>query len=212
MERSFSDVAGRPPWMLVSEVINRVLWLDPDTLARLGEMDGRVVAIELGDAGAALMTIYLLPTASGLQLRDEIDREPDVTISGHLPVFARLLMGTRRLYPSPGVGLNIRGDLQLGQRFQRVLERIDIDWEEHAARVIGDIAAHRLGNATRAARAWAQDAGETLISDAQEYLKEESRLLARREQVERFLRDVDRLRADVDRLESRIHRLSDQRT
>jgi len=207
MDRTFSRFAEHGGWTLASEAINRVLWLDPDTLARLGEMEGRVIAIELGEPGTPVLTLYVLPSASGLQLRTEIEGEPDVTISGHVPVFARLLKGGRTLHPSPGLGLHIRGDLELGQRFQRVLERIDIDWEEHAARVIGDIAAHRLGNATRAARAWAQEAGDTFMTDAREYLQEESQLLAPREQVDRFLREVDRLRADVDRLESRINRL-----
>jgi len=207
MNGPFHRFFDRPNWILTSEVINRVLWLDPDTLVRLGEMEGRVIAVELGEADAPAMTIYVLPSGSGLQLRTEFDGQADVTISGHVPVFARLLTGARALHPSRGGGLHIRGDLELGQQFQRVLERIDIDWEEHASRVIGDMAAHRLGNAARAARAWAREAGETLLADAREYLQEESRLLARHEQVEHFLREVDRLRADLDRLESRINRL-----
>ena len=207
MDRTFSRFAGHQGWTLASEAINRVLWLDPETLARLGEMEGRVIAVELGEPGVPALTFYVLPSAAGLQLRTEFDGEPNVTISGHVPVFARLLAGRRALHPSPGSGVHIRGDIELGQRFQRVLERIDIDWEEHAARVIGDIAAHRLGNAARAARAWAREAGDTLITDAREYLQEESQLLAPREQVDRFLREVDRLRADVDRLESRINHL-----
>jgi len=207
MEHAESHRTDDPFWTLASEAINRALWLDPDTLARLGEFDGRVIAVEFGEPGKPVTTVYVVPSASGLRLRSRIDGEPNVTISGHVPVFARLLTGARALHPTRDGGLNIRGDLELGQRFQRVLERIDLDWEEPLSRVVGDIAAHRIGRAVRTARGWVREAGETILTDAREYLQEESRLLAPHEQVERFLREVDRLRADVDRLESRINRL-----
>jgi len=48
---------------------------------------------------------------------------------------------------------------------------------------------------------------KTLGQDVTEYLQEESRLLARRDRVEVFLRAVDELRAAADRLEKRVERL-----
>jgi ubiquinone biosynthesis protein UbiJ len=103
--------------------------------------------------------------------------------------------------------VQINGDIDLGQRFQRLLEKIDIDWEEQAARVMGDVAAHQLGNALRDLRTWSTQSLHTLRADAAEYLQEESRLLPLRARAESFQRAVESLRLDAERLEQRFQRL-----
>lgn len=192
------------PLILLQEVMNRILRLDPDTLARLGELDGKCIAVHLARAGGDL-EFFLFPSASGFRLRATPDGVPDVTIRGDVPVFARLLFGDNGA--SRAGELQISGDIELGQHFQRLLKQIDLDWEEQAARVVGDVAAHQLGRAVRGLRAWARESRGYLEQDAREYLVEESRLLPRREAVEQFLRGVDTLRADADRLEKRLEQI-----
>ena len=80
------------------------------------------------------------------------------------------------------------------------------DWEEELSRHVGDVAAHQLGNLVRGGLAWMQQAADTLTRDAGEYLKEESRDLPTRYEVDRFLDDVDRLAADLGRAEARVAR------
>ena len=183
-------------------LFNRLLRFDPDTRQRLGALAGRVICLELRDAS---LRLYVLPTAAGIELRGEYDGTVDVTITGSAAVFARL-MSARGQAPVAGE-LQISGDIELGQKFQRIVRGLDIDAEEMAAQWVGDVPARQLGNVFRAARAWARDAGTTLERDAVEYLQEEARVLAKREQVAAFLSGVDRLRADVDRLEQRVKRL-----
>ncbi len=190
------------PFLIPLEIaINRVLRLDPDTLARLGELDGKCIAVHLARAGSDA-EFFLFPSAGGFRLRTTPDGVPDVTIRGGVPVFARLLFGGNGT--SRAGELQISGDIELGQHFQRLLKQIDLDWEEQAARVVGDVAAHQLGRAARGLRDWALQSRAYLEQDAREYLTEESRLLPRREAVEQFLRGVDTLRADTDRLEKRL--------
>jgi ubiquinone biosynthesis protein UbiJ len=185
---------------------NRVLRLDPATLAGLGALHGRVVCLTFTDMATS---IHLQPSESGLRVLHDYAGTADVTLSGRLPAFARLSLGAQ-----PGLffsgELTISGDVELGHRFQRVLEGLDIDWEEQLSRVMGDVAAHAIGNLVRDARAWTRQAGSILGQDVAEYLTEERRDLAPRQVVEPFLRAVDTLRADVDRLTQRIERL--QRT
>lgn len=190
---------------VLEDAVNRLLRLDPDTLARLGEFDGKCIGLQLAgdDRDAAF---FLFPSAGGFRIRTRHDTAPDVTIRGDLPVFTRLVFGdstTRRAGE-----LQISGDIELGQRFQRVLKSLDIDWEEHSARLVGDVAAHQLGRTARGLRAWARSSRGYLEQDLREYLQEESRLLVRREAVDRFLGAVDTLRADADRFEQRLTRLA----
>lgn len=182
---------------------NRLLRLDAHTLVRLGDLQGKALALEVREPA---VTVYVLPTEGGLRLRTQHDCAPDARVRGSLPALLALAR-TGRTGPERDDGIEIAGDLELAQRFQRVLREIDVDWEEQLASVVGDIAAHRIGNAVRAARGWLRAAGDSLGRDAAEYLQEEQRALPHPQEVAQFLRDVDELRADVDRLEQRLRLL-----
>ena len=187
----------------LSSLSSAFLRLDPETLKRLGELQGRVVRLVFLDLGASL---YVLPTEAGLLVRDHHEGVADVTLSGNLPAFARLGLGAQ-----PGLffsgALAIDGDVELGQRFQRVLEGVTIDWEEQLSRVLGDVAAHGIGNLVRDAVAWQRRTLSTLGQDLTEYLQEERRDLPPRLRVDDYMREVDELRADCDRLARRVARL-----
>jgi ubiquinone biosynthesis protein UbiJ len=190
---------------MLEETLNRVLRLDPDTLARLGDLDGKVIRLRI--SGAVPIEILVQPSKSGLRLHTPHDGEPDVTLTGDVPVFARFAM--RRIMPEAVAAgdVQISGDIELGQRFQQLMEKIDIDWEEQAARILGDVTAHQLGNALRDLRGWSTGAARTLKDDFDEYIREESRLLPPRLRVENFIKAVESLRSEVDRLERRVARL-----
>jgi ubiquinone biosynthesis accessory factor UbiJ len=191
---------------LIESLVNRVLRSDPDTLRRLGELDGKCICmrLEAPDQGEP-MSFYVLPSATGIRLRLNSEATADVVITGNPPLFTKLIFGGA--VPVATGELSIGGDIELGQRVKRILERIDLDWEERAANVIGDVVAHKFGNVARGLRGWIEDTGIILGADAREYLQEESRILAKRERVEAFLNAVDALRADTDRLEKRLQRL-----
>ena len=194
--------------ILLEEIINRALRLDPDTLARLGELQGKVIRLRV--ASPDPREIYVRPSATGLRLSGQHDGAPDVTLTGDLPVFTRFAL--RGLMPGIVTAgeVQISGDIGLGQGFQSVLEKIDIDWEEQAARAVGDVAAHQLGNALRDLRDWSRQSLHTLREDAAEYLQEESRLLPVRARAENFQRAVESLRLEAERLEKRFQRLHEK--
>jgi ubiquinone biosynthesis accessory factor UbiJ len=189
------------PW--IEEVGNRILRLDPETLRRLGDLQGRVVCIEFRDLGRKL---YLHPSESGFRLATECNQPPAVTLRGTLATFGRLGLGAETETLQAGA-LDIEGDAALGQRLQRILRDLDLDWEEPLARLFGDPLGHEIGRAARTAFAWHRQALKTFGLNAAEYFQEEARLLPVRDEVEAFLNGVDVVRADVDRLAARIQRL-----
>ena len=105
--------------------------------------------------------------------------------------------------------MQITGDLELGQRFQKILKNIDIDWEEFLSRYVGDVVAHRIGHVARQFRNWSRHVGQTLRQEFAEVMTEELQVAARPEAVKSFMDRVDRVRADVDRLEKRIQKMKD---
>ncbi len=188
---------------MLDAVINRVLRLDPDTARRFGELHGKVILLEVA-AEHEPLRLYVFPSMDAINVRREYDGLPDVTISGTASVFLN------QVFRGPAVSdaLTIRGDIQLGQRFQNLFSRLSPDWEEGLAGVIGDVPAHQLARFARRLLEWNRDAIRTLGLDGAEYLKEEAFVLAKRERVQEFLRAVDGLRADTDRLEKRLERLA----
>jgi len=196
---------GLPPLEALAErVINRVLRLDVDARRRFGELEGKTILVEMAAEGAPLR-FFISPHADGLTLRRESERTPDVTISGTPSIFIRQW---RRKDTGTEGALVIRGDVELGQRFQRALSSLNPDWEEGIARVLGDLPAHQIVRFARSMSGWARNAVNTLAEDGADYLKEEAFIMAKREHVSQFLREVDALRSDVDRLEQRLQHLA----
>lgn len=188
---------------IFEDTANRLLRLDPETLQRLGDLDGRVICIEFRDLGRR---IYLHPSEAGFRMSETAAQPAAVTLRGSITVFTRLGLGGAGAEVAPG-DLEIEGDVALGQKMQRILQRLDLDWEEPLARLFGDPLGHALGQGLRAAHAWHVQAFKTLSMDAAEYLREEARLVPTRRELDGFFDAVDTLRADVDRLEARIRRL-----
>ena len=183
--------------------LNRYLSLDPETLSRLAGMTGKLIAVELRGMG---MTLYMAPHGGGIQLLREFDADADAVISGTPLALARVGIGEERGLLFAGE-VEIRGDVTLGQRFESVLRELDIDWEEQLSHLVGDAAAHQVGNLVRDTLQWGAKSVDTLGRDLTEYLQEESRQLPQRDEVNKFLAAVDVLRNDVERLDARVKRL-----
>ena len=183
--------------------LNRYLSMDPDTLSRLAALSGKIFAVELRGLGVALT---MAPHAGGIQLLGDFRGKPDTVISGTPLSLARTGYGGDRGALFAG-DVEIRGDVTLGQRFESILREIDIDWEEQLSRLVGDVAAHQVGNVVRDTMTWGAKGIDTLSRDVSEYLQEESRQLPQRDEVEVFLAAVDKLRDDAERLEARVKRL-----
>ena len=184
--------------------INQYLQLDPDTFAKLKDLEGRVIALHLRGLD---LTIYCLPTDQGLQLMGQYEGEADTTIRGTPLGMLRMGLSSETEKVLFGGDVEILGDSELGHRFKETLDQMDVDWEEHLSRIVGDVAAHQIGRVARSANAWARKSIDTLALDTSEYLQEEIRAVATTLEIEEFNREVDVLRADVDRMEARIKRL-----
>ncbi len=190
---------------LLEQAVNAALALDPDTGRRLARLQGKTIAMELSGTG---ITLTLQPTLDGkLRLMGDFDGEIDTTLRG--APFALLRISTGRTGEAMfDGGVEIDGDVELGQQIQRVFEQLDIDWEEHLSRLTGDIIAHQIGNTLRDLFAWGRRSAEHLGRDGADYLQEESDTLPVEWEVAEFIKGVDTLRSDVDRIEARVKRLT----
>jgi len=103
--------------------------------------------------------------------------------------------------------VHIEGDAEVAQTFSELLKHARPDLEEELSRVIGDVAAHQVGNVARSALSFGKRAADTFALNVAEYLTEEGRDLPTRVEADEFIAGVDKLRDDVERLEARLARL-----
>ncbi len=184
--------------------LNTALHLDEETFRKLARFNGKVIAIEL--QGLEL-NLYLLPGPDGISLISQYDGVPDTTLSGTPLALAKMALGPDASQVLFAGKVTIHGDVETGQGFKRLLDELDIDWEEQLARYTGDIAAHKLGNLFRATSTWGLQALDILGRDAAEYLQQEGQDLPLPTEVRQFIHEVDDLRDGTARLESRLARL-----
>jgi ubiquinone biosynthesis protein UbiJ len=185
--------------------LNGYLGLDPVARERLAALHGRAVGMEVLGLG---LTLYFIADQAGiLQVYGRHEGEPDCWLRGAPLDLLRAgdrTAGADQLF---GRRVVIEGDSALAQRFGAILAGVDIDWEEHLSRIVGDVAAHEVGQAARAAQDFGTRTGRTAERNLREYLQEEARLLPTRYEVKELLDAVDVLRDDVERLAARVDRL-----
>jgi ubiquinone biosynthesis protein UbiJ len=186
---------------LLENAGNRVFEIDPDSLERVAELEGRTIALEVRHLGKRFV---LRPGRHGISLESGTRVTADVTLIAAPSVFARIAaQGLDDVVYTPGE-LEIQGDALLAQRFARILGDLDIDWEELLAQQTGDIPARFISRQVGAALSWAQETRQVMKQNMAEYLVEEARIVASSREVDKFLGDVDNLRADINRLEARL--------
>ena len=187
--------------------INRYLALDPEKIAQFASLEGKVIAIDIKGIDESL---YLYPGADGIRVMGDFDGEADTTLSGTPLALARLGLSENAAPVLFSGEVKIAGDSRLGHQFKRLLSEVNIDWEEQLSTYLGDVLAHQLGNVARDWNHWFQRSKQSLALDLGEYLQEESRMVATKAELDRFVSRVDQLREAVDRLDARIHKLIKQ--
>lgn len=167
------------------------------------QLEGTVVAVRVRDTALAA---WFIVHKDHLELSTDTDREPDILISGSLFTLARMA-GVPGVSTARNGSLEFTGDPGRAEEFQRLLTYAKPDLEEELSGVVGDVAAHHIGEFARGVGKWGREAGAVMGANVREYLQEESRDVPSRYEVDRFSKRVSRLRDDVDRLEARIRRL-----
>lgn len=184
----------------LEQVVNTWLALDPAALSRFQPCVGKVIAIDVQGTG---LTLFCLPTDSGLNFMSQYQGQPDTTLSGRPFALFKLTRGDSTQVMLDGE-VTIRGDVEIGQAFKRAMDRLDIDWEEHLSHLTGDVIAHKAGHFAREFGQWWQSNRERLAMDAREYIQDEVQLNPTRREAEGFYQDVAKLRDDIARLNARM--------
>ena len=180
----------------LSALIQNALRTDAEAQARLQAMDACAVRLELDPLPAMGWSIR-----DGRLSVEAPSTHPDLSVRGHAAAFVRYALNGRT------DGIRIEGKAEAAQQLRDFMARLDIDWEALLAERVGGTPARLLARTGAEFAQTARRLAKAAEANAQDYLHQESGLLPRAEELERFVRDIDRLRDDADRLELRLDRL-----
>jgi ubiquinone biosynthesis protein UbiJ len=92
----------------------------------------------------------------------------------------------------------VSGDGALADELRYLAKHLRWDFEEELSRVMGDVAAERVGATVRAFGRWQADAARRVTEALADHV------LVRSDELERFAADLERLRTAIERLERRL--------
>jgi len=187
----------------VARILNRNIAESTPARELCEQLSGAVVAIRVRNTALAA---FFIVADDALDVVSTTSQEPDVVITGSLLTLAGMAGNSGAAAIRAG-SLDLTGDASLAAQFQRLLLLARPDMEEELSNLVGDLAAHRLGEFARGVGRWSRAARSTMSANIREYLQEESRDTPSRYEVEKFGAAVNTLRDDVDRVEARLNRL-----
>jgi ubiquinone biosynthesis accessory factor UbiJ len=197
---------------MLERVLNREIAASTPATDLVADLDGESFAIDVRGVGARCVLraaggrVAVEPSLAASSGADSTQSPASATLSA-TPIDLLRLARAADLSTLRGTGAEIKGSPEVAERFAKLLKLARPDLEEHAARWLGDVPAHALGDAARAAGKWLERAARALRANSAEFLQEESRALPAALEAQAFYADLERLRDDVERAAARLTRL-----
>ena len=188
--------------------LNQYLSFDKEMQSQLYDIDGVVIEIYFSDLD---FSIYFQIDENRIHCSNEYSDIPNARLCASTFALMQSLQEPNFKLPLPK-GMMISGDMEILNQFSKVLQKIEIDWEEGLSKCIGDIPAYQLGNIVRRGKNHVKSVISNFKSNFSEYLKEEKQILPTKPEVEDFLSTVDQLQVDVDRIEARIRKIEREKS
>ena len=184
---------------LIEAELNRCVGESTAARELLARLDGTSFAVHVEGLGVTGVL-----HAEGERLRLDSDATAATATLRAAPLDLLRLLRADGISGVKRTQADLSGDLEVAERYARLLKLARPDLEEEAAKWLGDVPAHALGSAVRGFGAWLGRAGAALRMNTAEYLQEESRAMPAPLEAQAFYADVERLRDDVERAAARL--------
>lgn len=184
-------------FLAIETIINKALSFDAKSSRKLKELAGKKVKINI-DSLNNMICFELAFDPTGIRISTLQSPHVDVTVRGPLSAFSCFAL-TKNAYQAAEFGLQLEGDIEIGQKIQALFTDLDIDWEEPLAQFTNDNIAHHVGNTFRTLKKGQSEKMTSMIQSITEYLQEEIKMLPNPLAVEAFYQDIENLRDRLDR-------------
>ncbi len=197
--------------MALEAIINQALTLDPVAQQRLQLISGKSIRLECTEPAFDLAA-EIEDSSLRLLQPEQLEHTATSHLSGDLSAFSKLLSDDDKAAALINADLRLQGDSRLLIELQEILVNIDLDWEHHLAKIIGDMPAHFIGKIGRDSFNWLRSTQPIFMRHLQEYLVEETRLSPNKIELENFIQGVQELDERTERLQTKLTRLKQLHT
>jgi ubiquinone biosynthesis protein UbiJ len=198
-QKSYPPPPLPDPLAALPAVLNHLLKSEPAARERLAAHAGKALFVVI-----APFHVRLAVAEEGQIVTADATREPDLRIELPLAMLPQWFAGTSSAAQSR---VKIEGDVPFAEAVAEVARHVRWDAEEDLSRIIGDVAARRVTQSSRALWNEARASHRKLAENFAEFWLEEDRELVRPRHVEELATDVRSLRDDLERLGKRIEQL-----
>jgi ubiquinone biosynthesis protein UbiJ len=188
----------------LEHLLNTLVRADAAGQSRLDAMEGKVLAVH-GDK--PMFSLFVSIRGRKLRLAAVNEGPVNTTLSGPASGMLKLLLARGAVHNLQPYGLSLLGETGFMAGLQELLTDLQVDWEYHLGRLIGDVPVQALRDSIDHSQAFASRTGSRFAEDLGEYLTEESGLLPTREETVRLASGIAALILRIDRLEAGINQL-----
>ncbi len=184
----------------IESVINTAFKYDPASQQKIAEITD-VLAIE---STAPALTIYCHGTSDGVRIMSHCEAPTATQLIGTPLALISLLKKPTTL---AGSGVELVGSVGLLQRWQAILNDLDIDWEDAISNVLGDIAGPMAGKIISSGLNWSRQQNAEQARLLKEYITEELKVTPSKAEITGFSEAVGEIKMDAERLQARFSQL-----
>jgi len=197
-------------WLLPLQfLVNDALKYDLTAADKLSALAGKTLELSIVEPS---LTISITIESDGFVLIQQGGLEQfDAQVSGKARDLFAVLQAEDRTAAMMEHQINIQGDTRTFFAIQEVMSHLDIDWEMALADKIGDLPAHFVADALKAAGKFAKNQFKSASRTSRNFLREESNWLvpdslwdAHRKAIQTTRHDADRINAKIKQLGQRI--------
>jgi len=191
---------------LIVSSFNRYLDCDPERAQALENINDKILSITIKEANFTLIMQVQNARFFEADLSQQIDAS--IIVSMHV-LFGKMGGQDQNQLLKDGI-IEIQGDSHVASVFNKVMNEIEIDWQDVISKYTGDIVAHQITTGAKSVASVLRRLGDNLRLDVRDYLQDDLQIAVTESEVEHFVEQVDDLRARTDRLEARLNKHTEQ--
>lgn len=189
----------------ISKVINTYLHLDPESPARLTQLQDKTIAIELLPLA---ITFYCQFNAQGVVVTTTTPNTIDAKITGTPWQMVNVVVNKQERQRFFAADLKINGDASVANQVMQLFDDTQVDLEQELAKFLGDTTAVHVTNFIKKTSNWLRTTVDSFADDINEYAHEEAKWFPPRAALQDFFQEIDELRMATDRIQQRFTQLA----
>jgi len=191
---------------LIVSSFNRYLDCDLERAQALENIDDKILSITIKEANFTL----IMQVQNARFFEADLSQQIDASIIVSMHVLSGKMRGQDQNQLLKDGIIEIQGDSHVASVFNKVMNEIEIDWQDVISKYTGDIVAHQITTGAKSVASVLRRLGDNLRLDVRDYLQDDLQIAVTESEVEHFVEQVDDLRARTDRLEARLNKHTEQ--